>query len=243
MCVNYNQITRIYFVKYVAFNSVLHNRNSVKSAIEFVKNEFGHIPQISELNGSGIKPEKREEFYRTYKNAWQSFNDAPNCKQMIDEIFIGMPQVVGLSRYISNDSGNSFESYYEFRKDKSVLGFAQTGTCTPFMLKLFITVNGKILPCEKINHEFALGQIYDDHFDFDFDKVVQKQNGYLKKIEKQCTKCSKATNCGYCIYQTDNLDTDPNVCCPQFTTSNINNLEIESINFFEGEPTSVRTNY
>lgn len=61
-----------YFVENVNFNSVLYNRNSVESTHNFIKQEFGKQPTVSELNNSGIKPEKVTEFEKTYKNKIES---------------------------------------------------------------------------------------------------------------------------------------------------------------------------
>ncbi|MEG0518769.1 MAG: radical SAM peptide maturase [Bacteroidales bacterium] len=159
-----------YFKEHVNFNAVLHNRNDVETTSRFIEAEFGKKPRIAALNDSSVKPEKKEEFYQTYKNVMQSFLAASNCKQMIAEGDLEMPQVNLLSRYLFNHSGNTFDGYYQLRIDKEKLGLVQTGTCTPFLLKMFMTVNGKILQCEKINHEFALGQVYNDYVDLDFKK-------------------------------------------------------------------------
>ena len=46
--------------------------------------------------------------------------------------------------------------YKEMTKEEE---FLPTGTCIPFSRKLFVTVNGKILPCERIGHNNFLGSI------------------------------------------------------------------------------------
>lgn len=33
-----------------------------------------------------------------------------------------------------------------------------TGTCIPLVKRMFVTVTGKILPCERIGQQFALGK-------------------------------------------------------------------------------------
>lgn len=47
-----------YFANYINFNSVLHNRNSVDRTLNFIMQEFGKKPTITELNNSGIKTGK-----------------------------------------------------------------------------------------------------------------------------------------------------------------------------------------
>lgn len=225
-----------YFKEFVNFNSVLHNRNDVETIYKFIETEFGKKPRIAALNDSGVKPEKKEEFYKTYQNVRQSFLAASNCRQMIAEGDLEMPQVNLLSRYLFNYSGNSFEIYYQLRMDKEKFGPVQTGTCTPFMLKMFMTVNGKILQCERINHEFALGQVYEDHVDLDYQKISDIQNQYLNQLKKQCSVCSRNERCHYCIYQIDNLESDRNAPCPYFTTSAGNEEEKEHMDFLRENP-------
>lgn len=225
-----------YFEENVNFNAVLHNRNEVDTIYRFIESEFGKKPRIAALNDSGVKPGKKEEFYKTYKNVRQSFLMASNCRQMIAEGDLEMPQVEALSRYLFNYSGNYFDGYYSLGIDKDRFGPVQTGTCTPFLLKMFMTVNGKIIQCEKINHEFALGQVYEDHVDLDYQKISDRQNQYLSRLKRQCTACSRGERCNYCMYQIDYLGTNPNAPCPFFTTSAENEEEKEHLDFLRENP-------
>lgn len=225
-----------YFEENVNFNAVLHNRNEVDTIYRFIEREFGKKPRIAALNDSGVKPGKKDEFYKTYKNIRQSFLAASNCSQMIAEGDLEMPQVEALSRYLFNYSENCFEGYYSLGIEKDRFGPVQTGTCTPFLLKMFMTVNGKILQCEKINHEFALGQVYEDHVDLDYRKISGIQNQYLSRLKRQCTACSRRERCNYCIYQIDYLGSNPNAPCPLFTTSAENAEEKEHLDFLRENP-------
>ena len=50
-----------------------------------------------------------------------------------------------------------------------------TVTCRPFERKLFLTVRGKILPCEKIGQEHAIGSVSYTHLD-----VYKRQLCYIQ---------------------------------------------------------------
>lgn len=225
-----------YFKSNVNFNAVLHNRNDVETIYNFIITEFNKRPRIASLNDSGVKLEKKVEFYKTYKNVKQSFEAASNCNQMIAEGDLEMPQINALSRYLLSRSGNFFEGYYSLRINQDKFGHIQTGTCTPFRLKMFMTVNGKILQCEKINHEFALGQVYDDHVDLDYQKISDIQKTYLTQLKKQCAICGKGKRCSFCIYQIDFLGSNYNAPCPFFTTSTKNKEEKEQMDFLRENP-------
>lgn len=83
-----------------------------------------------------------------------------------------------------------------------------TGTCLPFARKVFITVNKKILPCERIGHQFALGKIGDDVIDLDFEAIAQKYNTYYAKMERVCDKCHNKKACIQCMFNLADIDED-----------------------------------
>lgn len=194
-----------YFEKLVMFNSVLHNKNSVESTYHFIKETFGKEPSISPLNNSGIRKDKVEEFNRTYRNYFQSIQEATNCEALKTEMFLGNPATSLLMNYVYNDSGNVYYNYNHLLASANNVSFPPTGTCTPFSKKMFITVKGKILQCERINHEFALGQVTDSGVELDLEKVAQQHNDYVFKYMRQCKSCAKQKACEQCVYQIDDI--------------------------------------
>lgn len=146
-----------FFERNVNFNSVLHNRNSVERTLNFIKSEFSKIPNISELNNSGIRPDKIEEFNRTYRNKIESLHQSENYEKLSKDLFVNEPTTIDLLIYLHQYSGNVFRDYNDLFVDKSKEKYTPTGTCPPFSKKMFVTVNGKILQCERIDHKFAWG--------------------------------------------------------------------------------------
>lgn len=51
-----------YFLTNVNFNSVFHNRSCMEEVYHFFKDNYGKLPSISELNNSGIREHRIEEF-------------------------------------------------------------------------------------------------------------------------------------------------------------------------------------
>ncbi len=201
-----------YFEEYVQFNSVLHNRNSVERTFDFIKREFGKRAAITELNNSGIKPEKVEEFNRTYRNMVQSLHESENYERISDEMFMSEPDTHDLLLYLHQYSGNVFRDYNALFVDDAKIAYTPTGTCSPFSKKMFVTVNGKILQCERIDHRFALGQLSEAGVELDIDAIVARFNGYLDKLQRQCTACHRKKSCIQCMYYIENLD-DPQPQC------------------------------
>lgn len=214
-----------YFERHVMFNSVLHNKNSVERIFRFIKDTFGKEPSISPLNNSGIRKDKIEEFNRTYQNYEASIEQANNCETLKNEMFIKNPETNDLLNYIYFQSGNAFFNFNDLLMRNSQQSFPPTGTCTPFLKKMFITVKGRILQCERINHEFTLGQITNTAVALDLEQVAKQYNCYVFKYSKQCSNCANKISCTQCVYQIDDINSDGTKCksyCSEAQKENIN---------------------
>jgi uncharacterized protein len=215
---NVEELQRLYpdyFDKCVNFNSVLHNRNSVEGTYQFIKNKFGKVPTISELNNSEIREDRREEYDKTYRNKRESIHASENYRELSDELFMGEPETYDLLIFLHQYSGNVFRDYNDLFVDKKKMICTPTGTCVPFWKKMFITVNGKIIQCERINHAFALGIITDSAVCLDTKEIVNKFNSYLNKMKRQCENCYRQTSCTQCLYYIPDID-NPNAKCLGF---------------------------
>jgi uncharacterized protein len=159
----------------------------------------------------GIKPEKRAEFYQTYQNKQESLMQAEDYTYIKKEMFykIGDASAVGL--FLHQYSGNVFHDYNGFFIDKDAIKRTPTGTCFPFGKKMFVTVNGKILACERIGHQFALGKVTPEAVELDFEKIAVKYNQYYSKLISQCNHCYNFESCMQCIFNLEDIDGKP-VC-------------------------------
>lgn len=204
-----------YFQKYVLFNAVLHNRNSVEETYTFIKGHFDKVPLIAPLNTVGIKEENVPEFKQMYQNVNESILNSGNCEKIEAEIFALAPRVLQLTQYIFRNSGNVFNDYNDLIFDTQSMGKKKTGTCTPFAKKMFVTANGNILQCERIPYHFILGQVNDDHVELDVDRIAQMQDETIAKLNKQCSVCFMKDECPQCIYNIGNI-LHGNPKCPNF---------------------------
>lgn len=200
-----------YFQEKVNFNAVLHDRNDTNRVYEYMKKEFSKIPMISELNTSGIKDDKKELFKSIFVSKDQNFYQSPNVPELINEMFYDVPDTKELYLYLSTFSGNIFANYSDLFIDNDELPCLPTGTCIPFNRKMFLTVNGKILACERISQEFALGYIENNKIEIDFEEIARKYNTYFDKVKNQCIHCQRKKFCSQCIFCIENLENNP-VC-------------------------------
>jgi uncharacterized protein len=198
-----------FFETNISFNSVLHNRNSVEEIHQFIFEEFGKIPQINSVNNYGIKPEKIKEF----ESIFILYNDSTNRNnsKMISERFTSDPNVFRLGQFLLWYGNNQFFDYESFLYSDSRSLSATTGTCVPFSRKMFITVNKKIMVCERVDFKYAMGFIENNFIHLDLERIAEKYNQYYNVMYKLCKDCYMINGCHQCIFQLKDLDDNP-VC-------------------------------
>lgn len=228
-----------YFNKFVKFNAVLHNRNSVENICSFYKENFNTSPLISPLSTYGININKIKEFSQLYQNISDSIFQSDKCSELESELFINSPRGNALTKYLFSESENIFSTFNSLFLDKKQKINKITGTCVPFEMKMFISVNGKILPCERIDHKYFYGNI-NNNVNLDFKEIADSFNMYLKILKSQCDICGINSLCGRCIYQFDNLLKSEiqcnQLCTPkkgQIIKSEVKNMLIEYPFYYE----------
>lgn len=199
-----------YFRDNVNFNSVLHDKNSIESVYRFFKETYQKIPSIAPLNDMGIKSSRKEEFKQIYKHFQESLLEASNHEEIEKKLYIKSPIYQGVCTFLHQYGGFTYFNYRELLYGKREKSHWLTGTCFPFGKKIFITVNGKILPCERIGQQFALGEMDDNNnIILDFEKIANIYNNHFSRLEKQCGICYNKKACIQCIFNLENLHDAP----------------------------------
>ena len=124
-------------------------------------------------------------------------------------MFMNATSYQSVALFVHKYSGFVFKDYIDLLFDNDFVQKPPTGTCIPFSKKMFVTVNGKILPCERIGHQFALGEITDGGVKLDVKSIVNKYNEYYSKFENQCKTCRRNKSCIQCMYNVKELDEKP----------------------------------
>ncbi|MDL2239136.1 radical SAM peptide maturase [Bacteroidales bacterium OttesenSCG-928-L14] len=199
-----------YFKNKVDFNAVLHDKNTYESIYNFIKKEFDKIPRISEINPTGIRDDMKEAFKNTYRNSLKSLYQSKNYQVIEKEMFIKSIIYQNLTTFLHKYSGFVFRDYNDLLYEQKSVQTLPTGTCVPFARTMFVTVNGKILPCERIGHQYALGYISNVDVKIDFETIAQRYNQYYKKFTNQCKTCYSKYACTQCIFTMDDLETSCN---------------------------------
>lgn len=77
-------------------------------------------------------------------------------------------------------------------------------TCFPFSKKIFLTTHGQLMPCERIDYKYSLGEVDEGVF-LNVSQIVQQYNAYYKCLEKYCRHCYLYRFCGLCMFHLENL--------------------------------------
>ena len=224
-----------YFMERVNFNSVLHDRNNSEIIFQFIKREFGKIPRITELNSNGIAEGKKKEFWEMFKDKFRDLQTAKNCEELKENMFYDDPEIAVLDTFINQYAGNTFRTYNDLLGEKKKLEFLPTGTCYPFQKKIFLTVNGKILPCEKVGQHMPLGYIKEGIVQLDIDEIVSKYEKNYHDLISQCNHCSRWKICSQCFYFLRHQN--GKLFCPHFEDGRkFNEYSSRKLSYLEDHP-------
>jgi uncharacterized protein len=196
-----------YFSKNVSFNAVLTNRSNVFDIKEFIYENFGKYPTVSEMNQYGILSKQEGEFNKVFHSLANDW-DNPENKESKNKFFERSPQFRVLYHILMRLSGNSFHSYNSLLTTKETPIFP-TGTCFPFDRKLFLTADGNILPCERINQKFVLGKVTENGVNINYKEIAEKYSLYYRKIWTLCETCYTKPICEQCLFYVDNIEDKP----------------------------------
>lgn len=215
-----------YFKENVNFNAVLHNKNDVVSIMNYIKTTYGKIPAIAPLNDSGIREGAKEEFNEMFKIIDEKeLSQNADYKDICKDLFLGLPSFTTISNFLFQNTSIFKNSINDVLLDISEVEYIPTGTCSPFYKKMFITVNNKIMFCERISQQYFAGFI--DDIETGLNKLVDSYNNYIEKLELQCQRCYHNDNCSLCMYFIENLDEKP--VCKFFTPKEKYKKHLEAV--------------
>lgn len=199
-----------YFTRKIKFNTVLHNLNNIPEVFSFFQHEFGKVSRFSEVNPAGVKYELKKEFEELISEKPYVENEEIDAemKRILDLDF--GPQKL-LQYFIFHYSGNTYDDYNMLLVKKEKINHLPTATCIPFSKRIFMTVNNKIFPCEKIGHQYSLGEVTNDGVNIDCEYIAKKYNEYYDSLRRQCSSCFLQKSCSQCVFDIQNLDKNP-VC-------------------------------
>jgi len=222
-----------YFKKYVNFSVVLHNRNSYQDVLNYFKVEFDKEPLVSNMSNKYLAESKLEEFRKiVIPNKKRKTQKQKKLEVAISAKYSGT--FIGtLVRKFSNNFYDEINELFLGRKDNS--HSIRTGSCYPFQLRMYITVNGDIYTCERLSEEFILGKVSGSGVIIDFDRITQTYRQYFNKVFRVCKTCYNFQTCNQCAFLFH--EKNGKLSCSDYLNLNsFNNKVIESISQLESQP-------
>ncbi|NIM16277.1 MAG: radical SAM peptide maturase [Candidatus Aminicenantes bacterium] len=224
-----------FFQKRVFFNAVLHSKNSVEGIVDFFSNYFNKKPSILTLNTGGIREDKVDEFWRTYVNQRQSLYHSEDYSRIEQEMFIKLGSVQAVTTFLFNSVDFYYADYNNFYYSEKIGIRYPTDTCLPFSRKLFLTVNGKILACERIGQEFELGWVTKEGVQLDYQEIADRYNQWFSLMRNQCRTCYIYDQCIQCIFYLDLKGGKP-VCKNYMDITKYSRYVSSFLDYFEHKP-------
>jgi uncharacterized protein len=214
-----------FFNKNVIFLSVLHNKNSVEQVSHFCMDNFNKIPICSRLNDSGIHPQKRALFSEMYET--MPVKPSKKMEKTIMRAGIGLMGTIHFLRFFS---GFYFNDYNELLRKEKIDESKRlpAGTCIPFSREIYMTINGDLYPCERLDACFAMGNIHDPRV-LDAERIASQYNQYCKNILPTCTACKRNFSCNKCLFHIDDIQGNKPQCNNIINQEKFNDMVISII--------------
>lgn len=223
-----------YFKKKIHFNTVMHNLNNKEEVFSFFYHEFAKTPNFSGVNPTGVKPELENKFDNLVRQ--KSFTkDKKTDAEMEDILDLDSDLPKLLQDFIFQYSGNIYDNYNELLAKKEEINHLPTATCIPFSKRIFMTVNNKIFPCERIGHQFSLGEVTDQEVKIDCEKIAKKYNDYYDSLRTQCKKCYYKKHCKQCMFSIQHLGQNP-ICDKAADRRMFNQYLQKNMEILAGQP-------
>jgi len=215
------------YFKTIRFNSVFTNLSDTKDIFSFFYSHFDKGPTLSPLHFSDGEMEK--EGLSNMRNS--IFNTDFDLYNKYPDSFLEIPihkKIIHLLMYMT-DTLYYDESSYLFKNSHDCF---PTHTCVPFTKRLFLSVDNKIIPCEKVNRQKSLCEFKDGIFDFNYDTIAEEFNEMVYKYAHICPYCAFEMMCNHCACTSLNKQE-----CPKFQPSEkISKIFSDVFSYLENNP-------
>lgn len=202
-----------YFDRCVDFIAVFTSNTSVERLYEFFTSRFGKIPIISPLSFLGARPNHLDTL-REMQGDLQASLEHSNQRGKIEQaMFSRLPLPSAASQFLVRAWPGHIREFSDILSPSAATASLPTGTCVPFAKRLFLTVDGKILPCERIGAAMVLGQVAKHGVVIDCEDIARRYNEYYDRVTGLCQECHHRMTCSTCMFHLDLHERD--FSCPE----------------------------
>lgn len=190
-----------FFRSNLSFLSVLNNNSSVVDILSFFDKEYRATSDISSLSKQCLSKNSHiEEYYKDYDSCRkEDFENRPEEWKKLRLISPIRSKVIRSFKRISPYNYYTYTDFFKTNEPVSDQNNIICETCVPFSCRLFLTVEGYIFPCEKIDLNNPLGRIVQDRIELDFEKIADRYTTIYNTANRFCTSCIHQKDCGHCF--------------------------------------------
>ena len=209
-----------YFDKNISFISVIHKKNSIPDCFHFIKNRFNKLTSAGPITVDDIAPEQKDFFDKYLRKESEDFFSEEELNSL-DDSELGHYDVYS---FVRKNARHYFYHYTEIYKiGQSPL--TPSGTCFPFNRKVYLSVHGKILPCERIHVCHTMGKVSKKKgVIIDPEAISKYFNEKVFVFKELCKKCYNRPTCGICAFKYSRVPCEDFIDKKSFIKIMFNNL-------------------
>lgn len=209
------------------FNSVFTNISNAEDIIKWFINTFEKVPNFSPLH----TPTVGAKDYDKIKKMLANF-EIPENYRFTSELLLQSPINKRVFEICKSLLQNNFNKEIDLLEKKHTI---PTGTCIPFTKRMFVSYDGQIHPCEKVNRDLPLGVInVDGSVSIDCVKIANEFMNKLSILKPVCQQCYLQMCCTKCMLCFNDGK------CEDFTSKNkFVSLLSQTISYIERYPNVV----
>lgn len=205
------------------FNAVYTNISHIEEIVTWFKEKFDKVPNFSPLHPPTIGSIGYDKILKMLAKF-----EIPESMMLDEDLIAQSPINKRVLELCNCLFSNTINKEYDLIEKTNTL---PSGTCIPFSKRMFVSYDGKLHPCEKVNRDFPLGEIKDGQVKIDFKKNAE---AFMQKLSIQkpiCQKCYLQMCCSKCLYC---LDYDG---CDNFMSKrNFSSLLSQTLSYIEAHP-------
>ena len=187
-----------YFDKNISFISVIHKKNSIPDCFYFIKNRFNKLTSAGPITTDDIVPEQKEFFDKYLRKESEDFFSEEELNNL-DDSELGHYDVYS---FVRKNARHYFCHYSDVYKVLKPSPMTLTGTCIPFFRKVYLSVKGKILPCERIHVCHQMGKVSKTKgVILDYESIANYFNKTVSAFKEHCENCYNRPTCEICAFK------------------------------------------
>lgn len=193
-----------FFDKNIVFLSVLHNRNDIITVNKYFSS-FNKETNFSNLSRHNVRKDKLNVIRMMQHEGEYKQDEKEYIKAKYPVLY---KEQFDLERILRI-------KYLSYKIHSNTIGLVANQrkyypgqTCYLFQNRVFVTLDGFLLPCEHILRKYSLGRIVNGKIRVYTNKVNRLYTKIANSFMNSCDSCIDKFHCNRCFFQSDNICED-----------------------------------